>query len=134
MTPSNTAPSGPAGRTFGDLFATPLPRGLRDEVADLPCDEVFARLGHCSGPVRLGAWECADAAAGPRSRTFRATLAFGDRITTPTASASGPPPASASAANWNPASPPRRGTDCSTTPAIRPASAERRQLPHRHPA
>ncbi|MFN8226486.1 MAG: homocitrate synthase [Mycobacterium sp.] len=90
MTSSNTAPSGPAGRTFGDLFATPLPRGLRDDVADLPCDEVFARLGRCSGPVRLGAWECVDAAAHPRSCTFRATLAFGDRITTPTASASGP--------------------------------------------
>ena len=63
MTSSNTAPSGPAGRTFGDLFATPLPRGLRDDVADLPCDEVFARLGRCSGPVRLGAWECVDAVA-----------------------------------------------------------------------
>ncbi len=90
MTSPNTFPFGATGRTFGDLFATPLPRGLRDDVADLPCDEVFARLGHGSGPVRLGAWECADAAAGPRSRTYTATIAFGDRITTPTASASGP--------------------------------------------
>ena len=37
-------------------------------------------------------------------------------------------PASALAANWNPASPPP-GTGCSTTPAIRPPNAERR--PHR---
>lgn len=47
-----------------------------------------------AGPVRLGRWECADgrraSRLGPQPCTFRATLGFGDRIETVTATASGP--------------------------------------------
>jgi hypothetical protein len=46
------------------------------------------------GPVRLGHWECSDGRPatrlGPQPCTFRATLGFGDRIETVTATASGP--------------------------------------------
>ena len=43
-----------------------------------------------TGPLRLGNWDCADAAKGPQPQTFRATLALGDRIEIATASATGP--------------------------------------------
>lgn len=47
-----------------------------------------------TGPVRLGQWECTDGRSatrlGPQPCTFRATLGFGDRIETVTATASGP--------------------------------------------
>ncbi|MGH3632777.1 MAG: homocitrate synthase, partial [Mycobacterium sp.] len=47
-----------------------------------------------TGPVRLGNWECTDgrpaARLGPQPCTFRATLGFGDRIETVTATATGP--------------------------------------------
>lgn len=48
-----------------------------------------------SGPLRLGHWECIDAERpatrlGPQPRSFRATIAVGDRIETATAAASGP--------------------------------------------
>lgn len=48
-----------------------------------------------AGPVRLGHWECTDAdrpatRLGPQARSFRATLGFGDRIETVTATATGP--------------------------------------------
>jgi hypothetical protein len=48
-----------------------------------------------TGPLRLGQWECTDAACsptrlGPQARNFQATFAMGDRITTSTAAASGP--------------------------------------------
>lgn len=48
-----------------------------------------------SGPLRLGQWECTDAECsatrlGTRPRNYQATIAIGDRISTSTASASGP--------------------------------------------
>jgi hypothetical protein len=48
-----------------------------------------------AGPLRLGHWECTDGERratrlGPQPRTFRATLGFGDRIETVTATATGP--------------------------------------------
>lgn len=48
-----------------------------------------------SGPVRLGQWECTDAARpatrlGPQARHYRATIAIGDHISTSMAAASGP--------------------------------------------
>jgi hypothetical protein len=48
-----------------------------------------------SGPLRLGQWTCTDedrpaTRLGPQARNYRATLAIGDRISTASASASGP--------------------------------------------
>jgi len=48
-----------------------------------------------SGPLRLGHWECTDSnrsatRLGPQARNYQATIAIGDRISTSTASASGP--------------------------------------------
>lgn len=48
-----------------------------------------------SGPLRLGHWACTDIQRparrlGPQARNFRAMIADGDRISTSTASASGP--------------------------------------------
>lgn len=48
-----------------------------------------------TGPLRLGQWRCTDGdrpagRLGPQARTYQATLAFGDRIGTSTASACGP--------------------------------------------
>ena len=92
MTPQTTA--APADR-FADLFATPLPQGLRDETSDMSAAEAFTRYGRSAGPLRLGRWECTDAARpagrlGPQARRFQATIAFGDRIATSTAAAGGP--------------------------------------------
>jgi hypothetical protein len=73
----------------------PLPRGLR-EVADTMSWSTFAATyAPSAGPLRMGHWECTDnerraTRSGPQPQTFRATLAFGDRIETATASASGP--------------------------------------------
>jgi hypothetical protein len=52
-------------------------------------------FGHSAGPLRLGHWACTDnerpaGRLGPQSRNFRAVLAVGDRISTSTATASGP--------------------------------------------
>ena len=48
-----------------------------------------------TGPLRLGQWECTDAdrpatRLGPQPRTYQATLAVGDRISTSSATACGP--------------------------------------------
>lgn len=48
-----------------------------------------------TGPLRLGQWECTDAdrpatRLGPQARTYQATLAVGDRISTSSARACGP--------------------------------------------
>jgi hypothetical protein len=58
-------------------------------------ESFVATYGHSSGPVRLGHWTCADAERpatrlGPQARTFQAMVAVGDRISTLTATASGP--------------------------------------------
>ena len=48
----------------------------------------YARV---SGPLRLGQWTCTDdQCAGPQPRRYHATLAVGDRISTATATATGP--------------------------------------------
>ena len=54
-----------------------------------------ARYSPTAGPFRLGAWTCDDVPRpatrlGAQARTFRATLALGDRTETATARASGP--------------------------------------------
>ena len=48
-----------------------------------------------TGPLRLGQWECTDSdrpatRLGPQARTYQATLAVGDRISTSSARACGP--------------------------------------------
>lgn len=81
--------------SFADRFSTPLPRGLREQAGQMCWDSFVAAYGHTPGPVRLGQWACVDAERpasrlGPRPRTYRATIAVGDRIETSTVAASGP--------------------------------------------
>ncbi|CAN5437069.1 hypothetical protein BH11ACT7_BH11ACT7_30630 [soil metagenome] len=80
---------------FADVCRSPLPRGLREQAKGMSWDGFLAAFGHSAGPLRLGQWECTDAARpssrlGPQVRNYQATLAVGDRITTSRASASGP--------------------------------------------
>jgi hypothetical protein len=72
-----------------------LPSGLREDVHTMSWSTFVATYAHSAGPLRLGHWECADARRpatrlGPQAHTFRATLGFGDRIETVTATATGP--------------------------------------------
>ena len=71
----------------------PLPRGLREDADTMSWSTFTATYAPSTGPLRLGQWHCADTdrpatRLGPR--TFRATLALGDRIETATATANGP--------------------------------------------
>ena len=73
----------------------PLPSGLREDAEHMSWSTFINTYASSTGPLRLGHWECIDAARpatrlGPQPRNFRATLGFGDRIETATASASGP--------------------------------------------
>jgi hypothetical protein len=84
-----------ASSWFADRFGASLPRGLREQADVMSWESFMATYGHTSGSVRLGHWSCADAERpatrlGPQARTFRAVIAVGDRISTSTASASGP--------------------------------------------
>lgn len=70
-----------------------LPRGLREEASAMTTDAFHATYAPNGGPLRLGSWECIDAdrpATWPGPRTFQATIAVGDRISTATATAGGP--------------------------------------------
>lgn len=76
-------------------FCAPLPRGLRDDARAMSWSAFTARYSPSGGPLRLGAWTCDDAhrpptRLGAQPRSFRASLALGDRIETVTAQASGP--------------------------------------------
>ncbi|MCP9274410.1 alpha-isopropylmalate synthase regulatory domain-containing protein [Mycolicibacterium arenosum] len=89
-----TAPPQPQSR-FAELFDAPLPRGLREEVAEMDWTRVIASHSPAGGPVRLRQWECTDAQRpasrlGPQARNYRATIAVGDSISTCTAAGSGP--------------------------------------------
>jgi hypothetical protein len=73
----------------------PLPRGLREDADTMSWNTFTATYAPSAGPLRLGHWECTDhdrpaTRLGPQARTFRATLGFGDRIETATATATGP--------------------------------------------
>lgn len=86
MAPHSTTISEPSPQ-----FCAPLPAGLREHAATMPWSAFTATYSPAGGPIRLGAWECDDAARrGPQPRRFRATLAIGDRIETAMARASGP--------------------------------------------
>jgi len=76
-------------------FCSPLPRGLRDDAQAMSWSAFTARYSPSGGPLRLGAWACDDAhrpatRLGAQARSFRATLAMGDRTEIMTAQASGP--------------------------------------------
>ena len=84
-----------AGAWFGDHFGAALPRGLREQAEAMSWENFVATYGHATGPLRLGHWACIDderpaGRLGPQARNFRAMVAVGDRISTSTASASGP--------------------------------------------
>ena len=73
----------------------PLPRGIREDAATMSWSTFTATYEASAGPLRLGHWECTDTERpatrlGPQARTFQATLGFGDRIETATATATGP--------------------------------------------
>jgi hypothetical protein len=90
-----TSPSPACTLTFAAAVHAPLPRGLREEADDMSWDAFLAEFAPTTGPVRLGRWTCTDAERptgrlGPQARTYQATLAFGDRISTATAAACGP--------------------------------------------
>jgi hypothetical protein len=85
------APEPPVVRFDG----IPLPRGLREDAETMSWNTFSATYAPSAGPLRLGYWECTDVERpatrlGPQPRTFRATLGFGDRIETATATATGP--------------------------------------------
>jgi hypothetical protein len=80
---------------FAAHIDAPMPRGLREEADAMSFEAFHDEYASGSGPLRLGHWECTDAARpstrlGPQARHYRATLAVGDRISTTSAAASGP--------------------------------------------
>ena len=79
---------------FADLFDRPVPRDLREHAETMCHDTFIDHYGHQRGPVRLGSWGTAgddDRRRGvTAARTYRASIAVGDRITTSTAAATGP--------------------------------------------
>ncbi|MGO9511302.1 MAG: homocitrate synthase, partial [Mycobacterium sp.] len=86
---------GVADAWFGERFGVALPRGLRQEADTMSWERFFETYGRTAGPLRLGQWSCTDAdrpaqRLGPQARNYRAVIAFGDRISTSTAAASGP--------------------------------------------
>jgi hypothetical protein len=89
--PAPAPPESPSIRFDG----MSLPRGLREDAKTMSWSTFTAAYAPSAGPLRLGHWECADTERpatrlGPQARTFRATLGFGDRIETATATATGP--------------------------------------------
>jgi hypothetical protein len=91
---ATTAPAPPENLSarFGGV---PLPSGLREDAENMSWSTFTTTYAPNTGPLRLGHWECVDperpaTRLGPQARNFRATLGFGDRIETATASASGP--------------------------------------------
>ncbi|MCG5434334.1 homocitrate synthase [Mycobacterium sp. MYCO198283] len=102
MTPSSTATDIPAYHHRHEPWGgrPALPRGLREEAESTMSltswSDLISEYSPTGGPLRLGSWECADGTDGPARRcarsprTYRATLAIGDRIETATAAAGGP--------------------------------------------
>jgi hypothetical protein len=72
-----------------------MPQGLREEADAMSFETFLEQYAPTTGPLRLGQWACTDAERpatrlGPQARNYQATLAVGDRISTSSASASGP--------------------------------------------
>ncbi|MDY6871822.1 MAG: homocitrate synthase [Actinomycetota bacterium] len=92
---SSSALTPTARETAPYAWITRLPRGLRNEADGMTWDEFLKEYAPTAGPLRLGRWMCTDTGRpagrlGPQARNYQATLAFGDRIRTATAAASGP--------------------------------------------
>jgi hypothetical protein len=91
---AETAPAPPESPSVR-FDGIPLPRGIREDADTMSWSTFTATYAPSAGPVRLGHWECTDTERpatrlGPQARTFRATLGFGDRSETATATATGP--------------------------------------------
>jgi hypothetical protein len=90
-----TSATNAAPLPFAAHIDAPMPRGLRQEAETMSFEAFHDEYASSSGPLRLGNWECTDAARsstrlGPQARNYQATLAVGDRISTSSAAASGP--------------------------------------------
>ncbi|KAA8970215.1 MAG: homocitrate synthase [Mycobacterium sp.] len=87
---AGSAPEAPPDRFAG----LALPAGLREDAGNLSWSTLIATYAPGTGPVCLRHWECTDGRPatrlGTQPATFRATLGFGDRIETMTATATGP--------------------------------------------
>ena len=94
--PSGAEPAPPLPESPSVRFdGIPLPRGIREDAHTMSWSTFTDTYAPGAGPLRLGHWECTDTdrpatRLGPQARSFRATLAFGDRIETATATATGP--------------------------------------------
>jgi len=73
---------------FFQRFGTHLPRDLRAQAQGLSWTEFAQRFAPTGGPVRLGSWTSEHLGAG--RHTFTATLGLGDRISSASATATGP--------------------------------------------
>lgn len=73
---------------FFQRFGTHLPRALRAQAQGLSWTEFAQRFSPTGGPVRLGSWTSEHLGAG--RHTFTATLGLGDRISSASATATGP--------------------------------------------
>ena len=85
----------PGAAPFATHVDGPMPRGLRQEADAMSFETFLDEYAPSTGPLRLGQWSCTDAERpatrlGPQARNYQATLAFGDRISTSSAKASGP--------------------------------------------
>jgi hypothetical protein len=92
---TTTSATSAAPLPFAAHIDAPMPRGLRQEADTMSFEAFHDEYASTSGPLRLGNWECTDAARsstrlGPQARNYQATLAVGDRISTSSAAASGP--------------------------------------------
>jgi hypothetical protein len=92
---TSTSATSEAPLTFAAHIDAPMPRGLRQEADAMSFEAFHDEYASSSGPLRLGHWQCTDAARpstrlGPQARNYTATLAVGDRISTSSAAACGP--------------------------------------------
>jgi hypothetical protein len=82
-------------QTPAERLGVQLPRGLREDAENMPWSVFLATYSPRMGPLRLGAFECADAhrsstSLGPQARTYHATFAIGDHLANVSVDASGP--------------------------------------------
>ena len=92
---SASSATGAAPLPFAAHIDAPMPRGLRQQADTMSFEAFHDEYASSPGPLRLGQWQCIDAARpstrlGPQARNYQATLAVGDRIGTSSAAASGP--------------------------------------------